>query len=93
MLHKDEGSDNMRFVIVTGLSGAGKSQAIKCLEDMGFFCVDNLPPALLPKFADLCYQTEGKTDRVALVIDIRGGKFFDDLFESLNQLKNAELSL
>lgn len=77
----------MRFVIVTGLSGAGKSQATKCLEDLGFFCVDNLPPALLPKFADLCYQTEGKFDRIALVIDIRGGKFFDDLFESLNQLK------
>jgi RNase adapter protein RapZ len=77
----------MRFVIVTGLSGAGKSQAIKCLEDLGFFCVDNLPPALLPKFADLYYQTEGKIDSVALVIDIRGGRFFDDLFESLNQLK------
>lgn len=77
----------MRFVIVTGLSGAGKSQAIRCLEDLGFFCVDNLPPALLPKFADLCYQTEGKRDSVALVIDIRGGRFFDDLFESLNLLK------
>lgn len=77
----------MRFVIVTGLSGAGKSQAIKSLEDLGYFCVDNLPPALLPKFADLCYQTEGKFDRIALVIDIRGGKFFDDLFESLYQLK------
>lgn len=77
----------MRFVIVTGLSGAGKSQAIKCLEDLGFFCVDNLPPALLPKFADLCYQSGSKIDKLALVIDIRGGKFFDDLFESLNQLK------
>ncbi|KPU43436.1 glmZ(sRNA)-inactivating NTPase [Oxobacter pfennigii] len=77
----------MRFVIVTGLSGAGKSQAMKSLEDLGFFCVDNLPPALLPKFADLCFQTQGKIDRVALVIDIRGGSFFDDIFESLNQLK------
>ena len=77
----------MRFVIVTGLSGAGKTQTIRCLEDLGFYCVDNLPPALLPKFADLCYQTEGKIEKVALVIDIRGGKFFDDLFYSLNQLK------
>lgn len=77
----------MRFVIVTGLSGAGKTQAIRSLEDLGFFCVDNLPPALIPKFADLCYQTGGKIDRIALVIDIRGGRFFDDLFESLNQLK------
>lgn len=77
----------MRFVIVTGLSGAGKSQATRCLEDLGFFCIDNLPPALVPKFADLCYQSGGKLDRIALVIDIRSGKFFDDLFESLNQLK------
>jgi UPF0042 nucleotide-binding protein len=77
----------MRFVIVTGLSGAGKTQAIRCLEDLGFFCVDNLPPALLPKFADLCYQTGSKIDRIAMVIDIRGGKFFDDLFVSLSQLE------
>ncbi len=50
----------MRFVIVTGLSGAGKTQAIRSLEDLGFFCVDNLPPTLIPKFAEACYQTEGK---------------------------------
>lgn len=83
-----KGSDIMRFVIVTGLSGAGKTQAIRCLEDLGYFCIDNLPPAMLSKFADLCYHTGGKIDRVALVIDIRGGKFFDDLFVSLNQLKS-----
>jgi UPF0042 nucleotide-binding protein len=77
----------MRFVIVTGLSGAGKTQAVRCLEDLGFFCVDNLPPTLIPKFAEACYQTDGKIDRIALVIDIRGGKFFDDLFESLKYLK------
>jgi Predicted P-loop-containing kinase len=78
----------MRFVIVTGLSGAGKTQAIRCLEDLGYYCVDNLPPTLLPKFAELCFQTEGKIDRIAMVIDIRGGRFFDDLFESLNELKS-----
>ncbi len=77
----------MRFVIVTGLSGAGKTQAIRSLEDLGFFCVDNLPPTLIPKFAEACYKTEGKIQKIALVIDIRGGKFFDDLFESLNYLK------
>lgn len=77
----------MRFVIVTGLSGAGKSQAIKCLEDLGFFCVDNLPTALMPKFAELCSQAGGKLDKIAMVIDIRGGLFFDDLFDSLNQFK------
>lgn len=77
----------MRFVIVTGLSGAGKTQAIRNLEDLGFFCVDNMPPTLIPKFAEACYQTEGRIDKIALVIDIRGGKFFDDLFVSLKYLK------
>ncbi|KGN03348.1 glmZ(sRNA)-inactivating NTPase [Clostridium novyi A str. 4570] len=77
----------MRFVIVTGLSGAGKSQAIRSLEDLGYFCVDNLPPTLMGKFAEACYQTDGKIDKIALVIDIRGGEFFDDLFENLKYLK------
>lgn len=77
----------MRFVIVTGLSGAGKTQAIRNLEDLGYFCVDNLPPTLIPKFAEACYQTDGRIDRIALVIDIRGGKFFDDLFVSLKFIK------
>jgi RNase adapter protein RapZ len=77
----------MRFVIITGLSGAGKSQAVRCLEDLGYFCVDNLPATLIPKFADVCAQTDGKIDKIALVIDIRGGKFFDDLFESLKYFK------
>ena len=77
----------MRFVIVTGLSGAGKTGAIRSLEDLGYFCVDNLPPTLIPKFAEVCYQTEGKIDKIALVIDIRGGMFFDDFFESIQYLK------
>jgi UPF0042 nucleotide-binding protein len=80
----------MRFVIVTGLSGAGKTQAIRSLEDLGYFCVDNLPPTLIPKFAEACYETSGRIDKIALVIDIRGGEFFDDLFDSLNYLKNEE---
>ena len=77
----------MRFVIVTGLSGAGKTQAIRSLEDLGYFCVDNLPPTLIPKFAEACFQTDGKINKIALVIDIRGGLFFDDLFNSLIFLK------
>lgn len=77
----------MRFLIVTGLSGAGKTQATRTLEDLGYFCVDNLPPKLISKFADACLQSDGKIEKVALVIDIRGGVFFDDLFESLNELK------
>ncbi|MBS5939177.1 RNase adapter RapZ [Clostridium sp.] len=80
----------MRFIIVTGLSGAGKTEATRSLEDMGYFCVDNLPPKLIPKFAEACVQSQGKIDKVALVIDIRGGIFFDDLFESLNYLKAQE---
>lgn len=76
----------MRFVIVTGMSGAGKTQAIRSLEDLGYFCVDNLPPTLIPKFAEACFQTEGKIDKIAIVVDIRGRRFFDDLFQSLNLL-------
>ncbi|MDP4145049.1 MAG: RNase adapter RapZ [Bacillota bacterium] len=79
----------MRFVIVTGLSGAGKTQALRSLEDMGYFCVDNLPPTLITKFAEACFQTGDKIDRIALVIDIRGGEFFNDLFKSLKELKDA----
>ena len=77
----------MRFVIVTGMSGAGKTSVLKFLEDIIFFCVDNLPPALLPKFAELCYEQEGEIERVALGIDIRGGKLFNDLFEVLSSLQ------
>lgn len=82
----------MRFVIITGLSGAGKSQAVKSFEDLGYFCVDNLPPKLIPKFADLCFQSQGKIEKVALVIDIRGGIFFDDLVEVLKDLEVGDYS-
>ena len=80
----------MRFVIVTGLSGAGKTQATRALEDLGYFCVDNLPPKLISKFAEMCTQSGGNIEKVALVIDIRGGVFFDDFFETLNYLKQNE---
>ncbi|MDT3698883.1 MAG: RNase adapter RapZ [Thermincola sp.] len=79
---------DIRFVIVTGLSGAGKTQAIRGLEDLGFFCVDNLPPTLIPKFAELCAQSEGRVNKIALVVDIRGGGFFDSVYESLESLKS-----
>lgn len=80
----------MRFIIVTGLSGAGKSEATNTLEDMGYFCVDNLPPKLIKKFAEVCKQSQGSIDKVALVMDIRGGIFFDDLFESLSELSREQ---
>ena len=77
----------MRFVIVTGMSGAGKSSALKFLEDINYFCVDNMPPALLPKFAELCYEQDNSIEKVAMGIDIRGGKLFYDLFSMLFQLQ------
>ncbi len=76
--------------IITGLSGAGKTFANKCMEDMGFYCMDNLPPALIPHFAELCANSTRKIDKVSLVIDIRGGEFFDDLFKALDALDQAD---
>jgi len=77
----------MKFLIVTGLSGAGKSQSIKFLEDLGYFCVDNLPPALISKFTEMCSDSKGTIDKAAIVIDIRVGKFFDQLLGSLEEIK------
>lgn len=73
------------FLIITGMSGAGKSQVVRTLEDLNFFCIDNLPATLIPKFAELCRQTEEKN--VALVVDIRGGRFFDQLLGVLNEME------
>lgn len=75
------------MVIVTGQSGAGKTQALRHLEDMGYFCVDNLPPTLIPKFAELCVQTDRGINNMALVVDVRGREFFQALSEVLGQLK------
>jgi len=82
---------NLEFTIITGLSGAGKSEAIRCFEDMGYFCIDNLPPNLIIKMAELCSLPGSKINKVALVIDVRGGEFFDALFESLRELENREI--
>ncbi|HHW49413.1 MAG TPA: RNase adapter RapZ [Clostridiaceae bacterium] len=82
----------MRFLIITGISGAGKSLAANYLEDLGFFCVDNLPPALIPKFAEICKQSGGKMDKIAIVIDVRGGELLKDLFPSLEALKEEGIS-
>lgn len=77
----------MEFIIVTGMSGAGKSQAIKTLEDLGVFCVDNLPASLIPTVADLCAHSEQRIDRVAFVIDVREGEFLRPLLEVLATLR------
>lgn len=80
----------MKFVIITGVSGSGKSQALKYMEDMGFFCVDNLPPMLLGNLADACMHSRDKLEKVAVVMDIRGGEFFNGIFEALTELERKE---
>jgi UPF0042 nucleotide-binding protein len=78
----------MRIIIITGMSGAGKSIAVKSFEDMDYYCMDNLPPSLLPEFAKLFRQSTRTIENIAVVADIRGGVFFNDLFTSLEILKN-----
>ena len=79
----------MEFFIITGLSGAGKSQAINCMEDLGYYCIDNMPPALIKDFINLTAQEKMMINKAAFVIDIRGGEFFDDLKRGLDDLKKA----
>lgn len=79
----------MRFIIVTGMSGAGRTQASHCMEDMGYYCIDNLPPVLIDKFADICRHSQGKLEKVALVMDLRGGYLFEQLTDELRNLKNS----
>jgi UPF0042 nucleotide-binding protein len=77
----------LKLVVISGLSGAGKSQALKCFEDVGYFCIDNLPPALLPTFVELCHQQGGEIKNVALGIDVRERVFFSDLMGILERVK------
>ncbi len=82
----------MEITVITGLSGAGKSTAIKSMEDLGFFCVDNLPPSLLLKLVELSSQGGADMEHLAVGIDVRGGEFFDDLSESLYELDRGGIS-
>ncbi len=82
----EEKSQDLHILIITGLSGAGKTQTINCLEDLGYYCVDNLPPVLLTKFVELGMQSGGRVNQVALVIDVRGGDFFADFSQALDEL-------
>jgi len=75
-----------KLVIITGMSGAGKTVAVQSFEDLGYYCVDNLPPALLPKFLELMKDATNNIRKVALVMDLRGREFFDSLFEALDVL-------
>ena len=78
----------MDLIIVTGLSGAGKSQAVHCLEDLGYYCVDNMPPRLMKTFIKLA-EDKGTFGKAAFVMDIRGGQFFDDLDDGLQELDES----
>lgn len=78
----------MYFLIVSGMSGAGKSRTVAALEDFGFYCVDNLPIALIPKFAEVCLAATERYERVALVTDVRAGGDFQQLFEELDAIRD-----
>ncbi|EHM8332918.1 RNase adapter RapZ [Listeria monocytogenes] len=80
-------SKQLKLVIITGMSGAGKTVAMQSLEDLGYFCVDNLPPSLLPKFWELMKESD-KMDKIALVMDLRGREFFDSIEPALDELDN-----
>src|SRR3989338_8231580 len=82
-------ADGLDIIVVTGLSGSGKSVVIRALEDSGFFCIDNLPVALIPKFIDLCQGYREEVKRIALGIDLREGLFLQSWPEVLAELRAA----
>ncbi|MBE7025520.1 MAG: RNase adapter RapZ [Ruminococcaceae bacterium] len=81
----------MKFIVISGMSGAGRTRALRCLEDMNFYCVDNLPPVLVSKFAEMCSQSQGKLDHVAVVVDVRSGSMFRELEGQLQEMKKKDL--
>ena len=82
----------MDFLIITGLSGAGKSRAADALEDLDYYCVDNMPLALMPRFAELCLATKGRYEKVALVTDVREKGSFEELLKTIEHLKSLGCS-
>jgi UPF0042 nucleotide-binding protein len=84
-----ETSERLRLIIITGLSGAGKSWTIKCFEDMGYYCVDNLPTTLIPTFAELCTHSTRRISRIALGVDIREREYLAPIVEVLSELRAA----
>lgn len=81
----------MDFLIVTGVSGAGKSKAVDALEDIGFFCADNMPPKLISRFAEMAQQSDGKLNKIAVVTDVRGGALFDDFIDEIDLLNKLNI--
>ena len=84
-----EFADKSRIIIVTGMSGSGKTQACRYLEDLGYFCVDNLPPVFIPKFVELCTHAKGHFNKMVFVVDTRSRDFFDDLVQVLDDMDKA----
>lgn len=78
---------NMKLMIITGLSGAGKSEALKYFEDSGYYCIDNLPAHLIPNLIDFFSENNKKIDKIALAIDLRSGYFFDEIYNNLEKIK------
>jgi UPF0042 nucleotide-binding protein len=83
-------AESLRLVIITGMSGAGKTVAIQSFEDMGYFCVDNMPPSLVPKFWELVKEN-GKVTKIALVVDLRSRSFFEEIQNMLLDIQNTDL--
>lgn len=83
-------ADQLSLVVITGMSGAGKTVAIQSFEDMGYFCVDNMPPSLIPKFWELIRES-GKVTKIALVVDLRSRSFFDEIQNMLAEIENTQL--
>jgi len=82
----------MEFIIVTGLSGGGKSRAINALEDIGYYCVDNMPPKLITKFAELCAQSKETISKVAMVTDTRSRDHFSGIYDTLNEIEAQKIN-
>lgn len=84
---------SIQLIIITGMSGAGKSTASHFFEDAGYFCMDNVPPALLSKFIQICLESNGSLNKLAVVIDARGGSFFQDLFAAIDEIKKLKVQV
>lgn len=90
MIALKKNSNVVELVIITGMSGAGKTVAVHSFEDLGYFCVDNIPPTLLLKFVELMKDNKESNRKLAVVMDLRGREFFDDLYEALDQLAEKD---
>ncbi len=91
-MESEQTEHKIELTIITGLSGAGKSHAMAAFEDAGFFCIDNLPPQMIPAAADLFALEGSKVERVAVVSDVRGGQYFEEIDSCLNELDGKGIS-